>query len=150
MQSCQAVIRNESEILNMGMLKPPKVTSRQAGGLKGAVSAPAGYGATPRSKKYVSKMKKKYYLIKLKDMLITWCCVPRTFLGTYKLLTDDFPIVQAFWWNIVFNPWFCMILYFKHIIHIDDFPFNGHPASVYYAYIMFLLLFIYYLFITSI
>ena len=28
-------------------------------------------------------------------MLITRCCVPRTFLGTYKLLTDDFPIVQA-------------------------------------------------------
>ena len=25
-----------------------------------------------------------------------------------------------------------MILYFKHIIHIDDFPLNGHPPSVYY------------------
>ena len=23
-----------------------------------------------------------------------------------------------------------MILYFKHIIHIDDFPLNGHPPSV--------------------
>ena len=22
-----------------------------------------------------------------------------------------------------------MILYFKHIIHIDDFPLNGHPPS---------------------
>ena len=32
--------------LNVGMSK----------GLRGAVSAPAGYGAAPRSKKYVSKM----------------------------------------------------------------------------------------------
>ena len=54
----------------MGMSKPPKVASRPAGGLRGSVSAPAGYGAAPRSKKYVSEMKKKYYL-KLKDMLIT-------------------------------------------------------------------------------
>ena len=23
-----------------------------------------------------------------------------------------------------------MILYFKHIIHIDDFPLNGHPPSI--------------------
>ena len=23
-----------------------------------------------------------------------------------------------------------MILYFKHVIHIDDFPLNGHPPSV--------------------
>ena len=89
------MIINESEILNVGMSKPPKVASRLAGGLRGAVSAPAGYGAPPRSKKDVSKMKKKYFL-KLKDMLITRCCVPRTFLGTYKLLTDHFPIVQAF------------------------------------------------------
>ena len=51
----------------MGMSKPPKVASRPAGGLGGAVSPPAGYGAEPRSKKCVSKMKKKYYL-KLKDM----------------------------------------------------------------------------------
>ena len=70
-------------------------------------------------------------------MLITRYCVPQTFLGTYKLLTDDFPIVQAFWWNILFNPWThvffitinSMILYFKHIIHIDDFPLNGHPPN---------------------
>ena len=45
-------------------------------------------------KQNVSKMKKKYHF-KLKDMSITRCIVPRTFLGTYKLLTDDFPIVQA-------------------------------------------------------
>ena len=51
----------------MGMSKPPKVTSRPAGGLGGAVSPPTGDGAEPRSKKFVSKMKKKYYL-KLKDM----------------------------------------------------------------------------------
>ena len=25
-----------------------------------------------------------------------------------------------------------MILYFKHIIHIDDFPVNGQPLSIYY------------------
>ena len=42
------------------------MASRRAGDLRGAVSAPAGYGAAPRSKKYVIKMKKKYYL-KLKD-----------------------------------------------------------------------------------
>ena len=47
------MIRNESEILNVGMSKPPKVASRPAGGLRGAVSAPAGYGAVPRSKKYM-------------------------------------------------------------------------------------------------
>ena len=89
------MIRNESVILNVGMSKPPKVASRPAGGLRGDVSAPAVYRAAPRSKKYVSKMKKKYYL-KLKDILIARCCVPRTFFGTYKLLTDDFAIVQAF------------------------------------------------------
>ena len=26
-----------------------------------------------------------------------------------------------------------MLLYLKHIIHIDDFPLNGHPPSVYYV-----------------
>ena len=52
----------------MGMSKPPKVASRPAGGLGGGVvSPPAGYGAESGSKKFVSKMKKKYYL-KLKDM----------------------------------------------------------------------------------
>ena len=62
------MIRNESEILNVGMSKPLKVASRPAGGLRDAAlkSTPAGYGAVPRSKKYVSKIKKKYYL-KLKD-----------------------------------------------------------------------------------
>ena len=45
------MIRNESDILNVGMSKPPKVASRLAGGLSGAVSAPAGYGAATRSKK---------------------------------------------------------------------------------------------------
>ena len=94
---CQAVIRNEGEIFNVGMSKPPKMACRPARCLRGAVSAPAVYGAAPRSKQYGSKMKKKYYL-KLKDMLITRCCVLRTFLGrpTYKLLTDNVPIVQAF------------------------------------------------------
>ena len=60
------MIRNENEILNVGMSKPPKVASRPAGGLRGAVSAPAGYGVcssvvrgSDRSKKYVSKIKKK-------------------------------------------------------------------------------------------
>ena len=45
------MIRNESEILNVGMSKPPKVASRPAGCLRDAVSAPAGYGAAPRRKK---------------------------------------------------------------------------------------------------
>ena len=87
------MIRNESDILNVGMSKPPKVASRPAEGLMGAVSSPSGYGAAPRSKKYVSKMKKKYYL-KLKDMLITMQVLrPANF---YIPLTDDFPIIQAF------------------------------------------------------
>ena len=73
-----------SEILNVGTSKPPKVASRPAGGLRGVVNAPAGYRAAPRSKKYVSKMKKNN----------------------------------------------SMILYFKHIIHIDDFLLNGHPPSI--------------------
>ena len=38
------MIRNESETLNVGMSKPPKRASRPAGGLRGAVSAPAGGG----------------------------------------------------------------------------------------------------------
>ena len=44
------MIRNESEHLNMGMSKPPKVASRPAGGLRGAVSAPAGYEGRPGAK----------------------------------------------------------------------------------------------------
>ena len=36
------MFRNESEILNVGMSKQPNVASRPAGGLRGAVSAPAG------------------------------------------------------------------------------------------------------------
>ena len=55
-------------------------------GLRGAVSAPAGYGAAPQNKKYVSKMTNGFF--------------------------------------ITINS---MILYFKHIVHIDDFPLNGHP-----------------------
>ena len=65
------------------------MASRPAGGLRGTVSAPAGYGAAPRSKKYVSKMTHGFF--------------------------------------ITINS---MILYFKHMIHNDDFPLNGHPSSV--------------------
>ena len=36
----------------MGMSKPPKVASRPAAGLRGAVSAPAGYGAAPRARNF--------------------------------------------------------------------------------------------------
>ena len=74
---------------NVGMSKP----SRPAGGLWGDVSPPAGYGAAPRSKQYVSKY----------------------FHGFFITINS-------------------MILYFKHIIHIDDFPLNGHPPSVYYVH----------------
>ena len=73
----------------MGMFKPPKVASRPAEGLRGAVSAPAGYRATP-GEKYVSKMRKKYYL-KLKEYVAHQVLRPAnvfTNLGTYKLLTD--------------------------------------------------------------
>ena len=62
----------------------------EAGGLRGAVSAPAGYGEAPRSKKYVS--------------------------------THGFS--NGFFITINSN-----VLYFKHIIHIDDFRLNGHPPS---------------------
>ena len=51
------MIRNESDIFNVGMSKPPKVASRPAGGLgRGAVTCkrPSGYEAAYRSKKYVS------------------------------------------------------------------------------------------------
>ena len=34
------MIRNEIEILNVGMSKPPKVASRSAGGLRGTVRCP--------------------------------------------------------------------------------------------------------------
>ena len=44
------MIRNEREILNVGMSKPPKVASRPAGCLRGAVSAPDGYGRRPGDK----------------------------------------------------------------------------------------------------
>ena len=57
-------------------------------GLRGAVSAPAGHGAAPRSKKYLSKITPGFF--------------------------------------ITINS---MILYFKHIMLIDDFPLNGHPPS---------------------
>ena len=58
-------------------------------GLRGAMSAPAGYGAVLQSKKCVSKMTHAFF--------------------------------------ITINS---MILYFKHIIHIDDFLLNGHPPSI--------------------
>ena len=45
------MIRNESEVWNVGMSKPPKVSSRPAGGLRGALSAPAGVrGGAPEQK----------------------------------------------------------------------------------------------------
>ena len=56
------------------------------------VNASAGYGAAPRSKKYVSKY----------------------FHGFFITINS-------------------MILYFKHIIHIDDFPLNGQPLSIFYS-----------------
>ena len=45
------MVRSESEILNVGMSKPPNVASRLAGGLRGAVGAPApaGYEVPPRT-----------------------------------------------------------------------------------------------------
>ena len=52
------MIRNESDILNVGMSKPPKVASRPDGGLRGAVSAPVGYGAAPRRKNKCVKRRK--------------------------------------------------------------------------------------------
>ena len=61
---------------------------RMSKGLRCAVSAPARYGAAPRSKKYVSKITHGFF--------------------------------------ITINS---MILYFKHIIHIDDFLLNGHTPS---------------------
>ena len=61
-QSCQVVIINEREILNVVTSRAPKVASRPAGGmgLGGAGSPPSGYGAEPRRKTIVSQMKTKY------------------------------------------------------------------------------------------
>ena len=83
------MIRNESEILNVGMSKPLKVASRPAGGLRGALSAPAGYGAAPRSKKYVCKMKKKYYL-KLKDYVDHQALRPANVFGYIQTVDGRF------------------------------------------------------------
>ena len=44
------MIRNESEILNLGKSKPLKVAIRPAGGLRGAVSAQRGTGRRPGAK----------------------------------------------------------------------------------------------------
>ena len=56
LQSCQVVIINQSDILNVGMSKPPKVASRPAGvwGLGGGGRCKS---PPPRSKQIVSKMK---------------------------------------------------------------------------------------------
>ena len=51
LQSCQVVIRNERDILNVVTSKAPKVASRPAGVLgHGVMEAPAGHGAEPRRK----------------------------------------------------------------------------------------------------
>ena len=74
----------------MGMSKPPNVASRAAGGLGRCEPPPAGYGAEPRSKKMCEKNEEK---ICYRQLITRWR-VPRTFL--YKLLTDDFLMVQVF------------------------------------------------------
>ena len=48
------MIRNESEILNVGMSKPPKVASRPAGGSEGRCKRPSGVRVGTQRKKYVS------------------------------------------------------------------------------------------------
>ena len=45
----------DAERVRFSMCEPPKVASRPAGGLRGAISVQARYGAAPRSKKDVSK-----------------------------------------------------------------------------------------------
>ena len=55
------MIRSWSEILNVGMSKPPKVASRAVGGLGGRCEPPAGTVRSPGVKN-VSKMKKKYLI----------------------------------------------------------------------------------------
>ena len=73
-------------------------------GMRGAVSAPAGYGAASRSKKYVSK----------------WTHGHGFFITNRGLVS--------------LGP---MILYVKHIIHIDDFPLisGGRIVGVRHTYI---------------
>ena len=83
---CRALIRNESEILNVGMSKPLKVGSRPAVGLRGAVSTPA---RCPGAKNMWVKWRKTYYL-KLKDMLITRCAPPY----------ERFKVHTNCWWTI--------------------------------------------------
>ena len=81
------MIRNESDIFNVGLCDTTEGGEQTSWGSGGAVNAPAWYGAAPRSTKYVS--------------------------------THGF--------FITINS---MILYFKQMIHIDDFPLNGHPPSL--------------------
>ena len=69
-----------------------------------------------------------------KNIVVDWkiCWSPGVVLGTYKLLTDDFPIVQAFWWNIVFNPWTHGFFTSPSISEeLDNMPQarGGHPGS---------------------
>ena len=53
MQSCQVVIRNESEILNVGMSKPPKVASRPgAKTIKKNTNSTQNKSQTHRAKQY--------------------------------------------------------------------------------------------------
>ena len=72
------MIRNESEILNVGMSKPPKVASRPAGVPRGAISGPAGYEAVPRGKKFVSLMKKNMRKISFRERESMPKCVSLT------------------------------------------------------------------------
>ena len=87
-QSCQVVIINEREILNVVTSRAPKVASRPAGGmgLRGAGSPPSGYGAEPRRKTIVSQMKKN-----ITRQLITSGASRERFRPT-----GDFPTVLAF------------------------------------------------------
>ena len=74
-------------------------------GSEGRCKRPSGVRGGASEQKYVSKMKKNITLI----WKICWSQVLRP-VNVFRyiqtvVVTEDFPIVQAFWWNIVFNPW---------------------------------------------
>ena len=68
-------------------------------GVWGVVSAPAGYGAGPRSKQYESKMKKKYYL-KLKDIVLRPANVSRYIQSVDGRFSDSLGVLMKYFDNV--------------------------------------------------
>ena len=88
--------RVDSE-LNVGMSK----------GLRGAVSTPAGYGAAPRSKKYVSKMTHGFF-ITINSMLLYFKRIIGYTLRISPSMGTRLVTAMAYFYNILLRfsvPW---------------------------------------------